>query len=153
MNHNKISFSSNSVITKSQKYPITNFLLYSKSAAQISCCWQWMKAPEGRKRSMKIKYSIQWQWKLMVSEASQIPNSDKKRRWGGKIVKKTIRRWETVGKVLDDRTNGQGSKMTKMNRKCDSRLDGFGFKPPPFWRSQNTNRTTKWEMRAIKING
>ena len=44
-------------------------------------------------------------------------------------------------------------KMTNMNRKCDSRLGGFGFKPPPFWRSQNTNRTTKWEMRANKING
>ena len=152
MNQNKFSFSSNSVIKKSQKYPITNFLLYSKSAAQISCCWQWMKAPKGRKSSVKknTAYSDRW---LTINEASWIPNSDKKRRWGRKIVTKTIRWWETVGKVLDDRTNGQGPKITKMNRKCDSRLDGFGFKPPPICRSQNTNRTKKWEMRAIKING
>ena len=33
-----------------------------------------------------------------------------------------------MGKVLDDRTNGQGPKMTKINSKCDSRLDGFGFR-------------------------
>ena len=32
-----------------------------------------------------------------------------------------------MGKVLDDRKNGQGPKMTKINRKCDSRSDGFGF--------------------------
>ena len=32
-----------------------------------------------------------------------------------------------MGKVLDDKTNGQGPKMTKMNRKYNSRLDGFGF--------------------------
>ena len=47
-----------------------------------------------------------------------------------------------MGKVLDDRTNGQGPKMTKINRKCDSRLDGFGFNMSPaniFWKCSHSS--------------